>query len=250
MKIKKLLLDICILLCIGTFMFSTFKIFEFQMEMRKIEQQQKEIEQLLETTPSTNEEVEESRFTPESFDKLKEVNKDYVFYLEFDSGIISLPIVQSYDNDYYLRRSFKRKSSQQGTPFVDYRNLLNDDNITMYGHYVYADASKMFTPLTKLKKQENYETNKIVRLHFRDETRTYVVAYVYEFDYTKTQYDYTIRNFASQEALDDFFAYPKKHQYYDTNVDIELGDSFITFQTCVRNQDTKRLIVVAKQIEE
>ena len=108
----------------------------------------------------------------------------------------------------------------------------------------------MFTPLTKLKKQENHEANKIVRLHFRDETRTYVVAYVYEFDYTKTQYDYTIRNFASQEALDDFFAYPKKHQYYDTNVDIELGDSFITFQTCVRNQDTKRLIVVAKQIEE
>lgn len=252
MKIKKLILDLCIVLCICTFAFSAFKIFEFQIEMRKIEQEQKEIEALLQTTPEIDTETEEepSRFTPASFDNLKATNKDYVCYLEFDSGLISLPIVQTYDNDYYLQHSFKKKYSSQGTPFVDNRNLLNDDNITMYGHYVYADTSKMFSPLGVLRKKENYEANKILRLHFRDETRTYVVAYVYEYDYTKAKYDYTIRNFASQAALDQFFAYPNKQQYYDTGVDITYGDSFITLQTCVRNQETKRLIVVAKEIYE
>ena len=246
MKLKKFLLDICIIICVGVFAFSGYKIFEFQKEMRKIEAEQKEVEQIIiETHEETTEET--PRFTADTFDNLKSVNNDYVAYIEFDSQLISLPLVQTDDNDYYLRRSFKKKSSSQGTPFVDYRNLLSDDNITMYGHYVYADTSKMFSPLSKLKKQENYEENKILHLYFRDETRTYEVAYVYEYDYTKTDYNYSIRNFGSQEDIDEFFKYPKQKQFYDTGIEINYGDSFITLQTCVRNQDTKRLIVVAKE---
>ena len=246
MKIKNLILDICIRICVITFCFSGYKIFEFQKEMRKLELEQQEVEQIIiETKEEAIEEV--PRFTAATYDNLKNVNQDYVAYLEFDSQLLSLPLVQSYDNDYYLRRSFQGKSSSQGTPFIDYRNLLSDDNITMYGHYVYADTSKMFSPLAKLKNKENYEENKILHLYFRDEVRTYEVAYVYEYDYTKTDYDYSIRNFGSSDALNEFLKYPNQKQFYDTGVDIYYGDSFITLQTCVRNQETKRLIVVAKE---
>lgn len=249
MKYKKLILDILICVCIIVFGYSAYQIFDFQMEMRKIEKEQQEVEEII------NSHVDEStsyeaRFTAETYDELKAINDDYVCYLEFENQLLSLPIVQASDNDYYLRRSFKKKYSAQGTPFLDGRNLLSDTNLTFYGHYVYADASKMFTPLTKLKKQENYENNKILRLYFRDEIRTYVVAYVYEYDYSKTNYDYTVRNFASENELEEFFEYPKAHNYIDSGIEITYEDNFITFQTCVRNSSTKRLIVVAKQIIE
>jgi sortase B len=163
---------------------------------------------------------------------------------------ISLPIVQTADNDYYLNHSFKKKNSTQGAAFVDCRNLLSDTNITIYGHYVYADTSKMFSPLTKLKKKENYEKHNLLRLHFRDETRTYQIAYVYEYDYTTTDYDYTVRNFGTETKFYNFFKYPRQQRYYDTEVEMEYGDRILTLQTCVRNQEDKRLIVVAKEIEE
>lgn len=248
MKRKKIIIDICMVICLAVFAFSVYQIFSFQSELRELEQEQKEVEEILNTPIETEEEQEvNERFTPESFDRLHDMNKDYVCYLEFDSRLISLPVVQTDDNDYYLSHSFKKKSSSQGAVFVDCRNLFTDTNITMYGHYVYADNTKMFTPLTKLKKESNYEKHKILKLHFREETRVYEVAYVYEFDYTKTNYDYTVRNFGSKKALESFLKYPEDYQYYDTGVNIEYGDSFITLQTCVRNQDTKRLIVVAKE---
>lgn len=242
-KKKKLILDICIIICACTFAFSAYKIYEFEKNMQTIESEQQEVDTIIEEATTT----EESRFTKETYDKLKNMNKDYVCYLEFDSQLISLPVVQTDNNDYYLTHSFKKKSSSQGAIFIDARNLLTDTNITIYGHYVYADKTKMFSPLSKLKKQANYENNRLLKLYFEDEVREYEVAYVYEYDYTETNYDYTKRNFASQEAIDTFFAYPEKYQYYDTNINIEYGDSFITFQTCVKNQKTKRLIVVAKE---
>ena len=242
-KKKKLILDICIVICACTFAFSAYKIYEFEKNMSNLETKQQEVETIIEETIT----VDESRFNVETYDQLKAINKDYVCYLEFDSQLISLPVVQTDNNDYYLTHSFKKKSSTQGAIFMDARNLLTDTNIIIYGHYVYADKTKMFSPLSQLKKQANYEKNRLLKLYFRDEVKEYEIAYVYEYDYTETNYDYTKRNFGSQEVFDAFFAYPKKMQVYDTGVDISYGDSFITLQTCVKNQKTKRLIIVAKE---
>lgn len=216
--------------------------------MRKLEKEQQEVEEIILQNAEESTTLE-ARFSSETYDELKKMNDDYVGYIEFEKQLLSLPIVQANDNDYYLRRSFKRKYSNQGTPFLDNRNQLTDHNMTIYGHYVYADASKMFTPLTNLKNQSFYEENKYLNIFLRNEVRCYVVTYVYEHDYTKTDYDYTKRNFNSEKDIMAFLAYPKKHTLIDSNVDIEFGDSFITLQTCVRNKATKRLIVVAKQID-
>lgn len=249
MKMKKIFLDICIVVFIAVFLFSGYQIFSFQKEQRKISKEQNEINEIIEETQNTDTtDPNAARFTAESYDALKAINHDYVCYLEFESNLISLPIVQTDDNSYYLNHTFKKKVHSQGAPFLDYRNLLTDDNLVMYGHYVYADATKMFTPLTKLKKQANYEENKFLRLYFRDEVRTYEVVYVYEHDYTQTDYDYTKRNFGSEEDLNQFLKYPKKHNLIQSNSDVQYGDNILTLQTCVRNNHNKRLIIVAKQI--
>lgn len=247
MKWKNIILDLCIIIFLGIFLFSAYQIFDFQKEQRKIEKEAEEIKEIIrENEPETQN--KKARFSAESFDALKAINNDYIGYLEFESQLISLPIVQTDNNSYYLKHTFKKKYHSNGAPFLDTRNILSDDNLVIYGHYVYADASKMFTPLEKLKKQENYENNQFIHLFFREEVWIYKIAYVYEHDFTKTEYDYTLRNFASEQAFNKFLNYPNQHNLINNDLKLNYGDDLLTLQTCVRNNRNKRLIVVAKLV--
>jgi len=66
-------------------------------------------------------------------------------------SIIEELVVHSSDNNEYLRLSFEKEYHRYGTIFMDYRNTLDDQNIIMYGHYVYYDEDGMFTELHLLK---------------------------------------------------------------------------------------------------
>lgn len=103
----------------------------------------------------------------------KDINRDYMGQLVFESGLINEPIVQTYDgiykdngvvysfysengnfinsanvgsdgcdgracngNDVYLRLNWKTHEYDfWGSNFMDYRNTLNDQNIIIYGHH-------------------------------------------------------------------------------------------------------------------
>lgn len=154
----------------------------------------------------------------------KKINDDYVMNVEFESGLLDLPIVQAkgelsdyefyafdgsyvvknYDtqceggpcslNDVYLRKDWETgKYALGGTCFLDYRNTLYDQNIIVYGHLyprsMDPERELMFSGLDKLLKQENYEENKDVYLNLGTEKRHYQVAYVYLFNTTNDDYD-------------------------------------------------------------
>ena len=53
----------------------------------------------------------------------------------------------------------------------------------------------------------------------------------------------------TDEELEYYLSEVEKVQFYDTGVDIEPGDKFVTLQTCVENDDMRREIVVAKEVE-
>ena len=93
----------------------------------------------------------------ESFRQMKDKNNEFVGWIIFDSGIINEPFVKALDNNKYLRLNYYGEYSSSGTVFQNAYQDMNCRNITLYGHYVYADDSLMFTPLDRLRKQENYE---------------------------------------------------------------------------------------------
>ena len=101
---------------------------------------------------------------------------DYVGTITFESGIIDLPFVQGRDNETYYRTDWETmKYDEEGSIFLDSSNTLDDQNLILIGHYVYAsyDASgtHKFTPLVKLIDKENYENNKYVKLYLENEVR-------------------------------------------------------------------------------
>lgn len=205
--------------------------------------------------PTKNDVILESTIDPatppyihESWDEYKTVNQDYMGDLVFESGLLNEKVVHSTDNEKYLNLSWDLLESSHGTVFMDYRNTLEDQNIIMYGHYVYNDESLLFGPLHDLVKKENYENNKTIYLNLENEQKKYEVAYVYYYEMDNPVLEYFHTNY-DEDYFKLYFDNVKNHAFYDTGIEIEYGDQFLTLQTCVRNRDDLRLIVIAKMID-
>jgi len=175
--------------------------------------------------------------------ELKEVNDDFVGILRVGSIIEEL-VVHSSDNNEYLRLSFEKEYHRYGTIFMDYRNTLDDQNIIMYGHYVYYDEDGMFTELHLLKDKENYEDQKIIELETVEGIRQYQVASVFYYDLNA---DYPQYYQTSYSNIKDYLKDIDSVEFYDTEIEITNKSKLLTLQTCVRNRDDLRLIVVAVQ---
>ena len=104
------------------------------------------------------------------FDTLLETNKDIVAWIYSPDTPINYPVVQSNDNDYYLRRMLDGTHNTAGTIFMDYRNNkdLSDLNTIIYGHNMKNNS--MFGTLDKYKSQEYYDEHPLIYLITKDKT--------------------------------------------------------------------------------
>ena len=98
------------------------------------------------------------------FNVLRRKNEDVIAWLYQEDTQINYPILQSTDNSYYLRRSFDRKYNVYGCLFLDHRCAADySDNLSVvYGHE--AKNGCMFGSLAGYKKQEYYDTHKVMYL--------------------------------------------------------------------------------------
>lgn len=180
----------------------------------------------------------------ERFAEMKEKNKDFLGWIRWESDLINQPIVQSKTDDYYLRRNFNGDYSDTGTAFVDTYQSMNDKMFSIYGHYVYANTSLMFSALTDvMRKPENYENNKYFHIYLEDEDWKYVVAYVVEYSVNDPAY-YQM----SAEYEPKMLSYAREHEYYNTNVDVADDDNIVVLQTCIRGHKDLRTLVIGKRI--
>ena len=90
---------------------------------------------------------------------IKESKKKYpdlIGYIEIENLDMLYPIVQSEDNDYYLKHLIDGSKNSRGEIFLDYRNdgvITNNKQWVLYGHNL-ADGTK-FHNLTDLREEEN-----------------------------------------------------------------------------------------------
>lgn len=87
---------------------------------------------------------------------LVEINPDFKGWLQIDN-VLSLPIVQGNDNEYYLDHNFYGMKSVYGSAYLDYRNIPNDWIQIIYGHNV--TDGQIFTVLL------NYENEVFSQQH-------------------------------------------------------------------------------------
>lgn len=179
------------------------------------------------------------------------MNTDIVGWMRIDGTIINYPVMQTPDQkDYYLHRNFEGKYSSAGCLYVREECDVNkpSDNLTIYGHK--KNDGTMFAALHNYKKKSFWEDNKYITFDTLTEHHTYEIMSVFittasigeGFDYHLFVDAYT------EDQFNDFVSTCKDLALYETGVEAEYGDKFITLSTCDFGRTNGRLVVVAKRV--
>lgn len=211
------------------------------------------------TIPPTPEEIAEHNLNVAEY--YKEINEDYVGYLEIPGCDIYEPVVQGDDNEYYLKTKISGGYNKAGTIFMDYRCSLTDEytspNIVIYGHN--QEDGTMFGRLKYYKQDVPfYQENPVVRFSTETETNEYLVygffvTHVYEkqdsngivFHY----HDY-IDQINDEETFNWYLDEIQKRNQIISPVDVQYGDQLLCLSTCSNEFTDSRFVVFARKLRD
>ena len=69
-------------------------------------------------------------------EKLQKENPEIIGYLEIPRTNISYPVLQTTNNDFYMKKNYKKEYSKDGSIFLDkdYNWEIPSSNLLIYGH--------------------------------------------------------------------------------------------------------------------
>lgn len=140
-KLKKFILNLMFIVCLGVFIYSAGNL---AIEYYGSYKAKNDLNKLKNSVVKSTTEKETEKVV--DIDKLKELNKDSIAWIEIPGTELDEPVVQGKDNDYYLWYSFeKSKYPLTGTIFLDYQNKsdLTDRISYIFGHNMW-DKSKFY----------------------------------------------------------------------------------------------------------
>ena len=182
---------------------------------------------------------------PDAF-VLSTINPDYRAFLDFDSGLIRLPIVQSSNNSYYLDHLFDGSEGITGTLFFDVQCEAEDQVKLIYGHSVFDEPSLMFTPLHQLLDAQFLETNRSFRLITRTGTEHYdIMAVLINDEEDPACLNTRIRSFADQQEEYAWLRDVMRRSAVSPDTSLTGKERILILQTCMKAEGEERLCVVA-----
>lgn len=174
-------------------------------------------------------------------------NPDLIGWLTVDGTKIDYPVMWTpEDPEYYSQRGFDKEESRNGLLFLDQDSNINENggNLIIYGHNM--KNGSMFADLLKYQKQSYWEKHKMIQLDTLYESRTYEIAAVaITNDLEQLPYGFTR---SSETEGTDAIERMKDNALYDTGVDMEYGDDFLTLSTCDYSEEDGRLVVMARRV--
>lgn len=219
-----------------------------------ISKKKEEKETFTEVKESTIPYVEEEKEEISIEDEIKELknsynNNDIIGIISIKGGDLNTPVVQTKDNQYYLKYSLTKKRSIIGAVFMDYRVNSNSKQINIYGH----NSTKYKPPFQKLEKyleKSYYKDHNILELKVNNEKKVYEIFSIVIADKVGTEEHMNIKYKTDKEYYNHFKRL-KNRSLYDTEVNIEESDNVLVLQTCIYGKyKGKLLVIVAKKIKE
>lgn len=158
-------------------------------------------------------------------------NRDTLGWMMIEGTNIDYPVVHTSDNNYYLRRSYERRSNLSGTLFADRRNskkLMDNRNTVIYGHNM-SDGS-MFNNLHDLRKQSVFD-NCQIQLVTPNGIFVYQVFSVHEAKETSQYFQTRFTTDAKFEAwLEEMRS---QSLFQKEGLELGAGDRILTLSTCL-----------------
>ena len=247
MKKRKSSITSTILLVVSVlvFLFSGYKLFSIFMEYQKGD---REYENLQEEIVKHQETIEEVVFSVD-FEKLKEINPETVAWIRFtEPSKISYPVVQTTDNDKYLKRTFEGKRNASGAIFMDASNAndFSDRNTFVYGHNM--KNGSMFAQLRKYKDATFCQQNPYFYIYTPDgleiKYEIFAVAIVED-----TAMNYK-KDFGSDQEYVEYLKQIKSTARYCTGAELDAGAQMVSLSTCTNVTETQRLLIHGVKIEQ
>jgi sortase B len=177
------------------------------------------------------------------FDALLALNPNVIGWIYSPNTMISYPVVQGYDNDYYLHRFLDGTENPSGTIFMDY--LCNADfslhNSVIYGHHM--NDGSMFAELSNYKQEGYYKQHPYMYYYTPD--KAYLLLIVNGFVTSAEDEVYTF-SFPDDDSYAAYLDRMHARSYFDSPVTVEREDHIVTLSTCSYEFDDARFVIQAK----
>lgn len=199
------------------------------------------------TTPEVVEKLEietKKEVTNDYIASLMTYNEDIIGWLKVNDTEVDYPILQSDDNEYYIKYNIKHEYDYKGSIFLNYVNNSNfeDSNSILFGHTI-QNSSVMFGTLRNIEEEtwRKKEENLIISIDTAFETLEYKIFSYYTINITT---DYLQTKFPNELDQYEFFSTMQKRSQYDFDVTLKHSDRILTLSTC-ESGGYKRLVVHA-----
>ena len=167
------------------------------------------------------------------------MNPDYVFWIEIPGTDISYPVVQTSNNQDYLRTSFTGERCVGGCIFMDHAcpSDLSGYNTVIYGHRM-PDGT-MFAGLKRYLEAAFSSEHDEMRIYIEKETQIYRLFSVRQ---TDTNDDYSRISFSSESEIRVWLNDQYDRSVYTHDFDLTDESKAVTLVTCA-GDGTERLVV-------
>ena len=189
----------------------------------------------------------------ENFHVLYMQNSDIIGWISIKknngAAFIDYPVVQSSDNDHYLRRSFFGDYATGGTIFMDYRcnASIFSKNTVIYGHNMKDNS--MFAQLLKYGSASFYNSAPIIDYSTLYEGYKFKIFAAF---YTTTDFDYIQVSFSDRKEFLAIVSEAKARSVITTNVDVGVDDTIMTLSTCayIDGIEDARFVVMGRLLRD
>ena len=184
--------------------------------------------------------------------QLYAANNDLKGWITIPGLEINLPIAQSSNNEFYLKKDIYGKYTSYGVPFFDYRMTdfknLHMNNV-IYGHNMRSD-DYIFGMLENYRTIDGFVQAPVIECNtiFGDYTWFVYAVFISNSDASDDNGYVFPYNFIdlSTEKFESYIKEIDKRKLYTTGVTLEPTDKILTLSTCCYDFDDAKLVVVAR----
>lgn len=173
---------------------------------------------------------------------LREVNEDVRAWITIPDTLLSYPVVQCGDNQYYLNHTWQDKRSSVGAIFLECKCApdFSDFSTIVYGHRMNNES--MFGILHSYQEEEFWRTHPTVYVVTDGGVRVYDIYAAFEVGIQEIVYRLDIEETGREQELIDFGL---EHSVIDTGVIPDAGSQILTLSTCTGRGHATRWVIQA-----
>ena len=242
-KKKNLVSNLILVIAIAVFLISGFQLVRMLVPYFTGGAEYNEVKKMAEWSNDSDKAKQKAAKFQVDFDKLKEINPDTVAWIRFDEpAVISYPVVQTGDNDTYLKKTFQANDNKLGAIFMDYQSAsdFSDRNTMIYGHNLKV-GGEMFSQLKDYSEESFYKDHPYFYIYTPDgKTKTYQI---FAAGVVKDTADNFRLSYTSDEDYESYLQLAKSISSYNTGVEVNKDSKIVTLSTCTNVREDERFLV-------